>query len=309
MPYGEAVALIGHNGSGKTTFLRIAAGLLEPSDGTVLIDGHPAGSLPARAAMAYLSDSPTFYEDLSVWEHLEYVARLHGHDDWEQDAADLLDHLGLYDRADDLPTSFSRGLRQKASIAMGFIRPFDVLLVDEPFVGLDASGQGSAPGAAGRGPQGRAHLARRHARARRSSTRWLAASPCGTASCSTTGRPRASTCSPSSRSEVEQGAPDGPGRSASDSPPRRLLCRNMFEYSSVSASSYDPGALVAKLNEAAAEGWDVVSIVPTGGDVSAFLRREAGGSAAAEEVVAEVAPAEGWSSGEVVEEVAAEASG
>jgi ABC-type multidrug transport system ATPase subunit len=141
VPYGEAVALVGHNGSGKTTFLRIAAGLIEPSDGTVLIDGHPAGSLPARAAMAYVSDSPTFYEDLSVWEHLEYVARLHGHDDWEQDGADLLDHLGIYERADDLPTSFSRGLRQKASIALAFIRPFDVLLVDEPFVGLDAAGK------------------------------------------------------------------------------------------------------------------------------------------------------------------------
>ena len=141
VPYGESLALVGHNGSGKTTFLRLAAGLLDASDGSVLIDGHPAGSLPARAALAYLSDAPTFYEDLSVWEHLEYVARLHGHDDWEQDAADLLDHLGLYDRADDLPTSFSRGLRQKASIAMAFIRPFDVLLVDEPFVGLDAGGK------------------------------------------------------------------------------------------------------------------------------------------------------------------------
>jgi ABC-type multidrug transport system ATPase subunit len=139
--YGESVALIGPNGSGKTTFLRLAAGLLEPSDGSVLVDGHPAGSLPARAALAYLSDTPSFYEDLSVWEHLEYVARLHGHDDWEQDAADVLDHLGLYDRADDLPTSFSRGLRQKAAIALAFIRPFDVLVVDEPFVGLDASGQ------------------------------------------------------------------------------------------------------------------------------------------------------------------------
>jgi ABC-type multidrug transport system ATPase subunit len=141
VPYGESLALVGHNGSGKTTFLRLAAGLLDASDGSVLIDGHPAGSLPARAALAYLSDSPTFYEDLSVWEHLEYVARLHGRDDWEQDGADLLDHLGLYDRADDLPTSFSRGLRQKASIALAFIRPFDVLLVDEPFVGLDASGK------------------------------------------------------------------------------------------------------------------------------------------------------------------------
>jgi ABC-type multidrug transport system ATPase subunit len=139
--HGEGVVLIGHNGSGKTTFLRMAAGLLEPSEGSVTFDGHDAGSLEARARVSYLSDNPTFYEDLSVWEHLEYVARLHGRDDWEQEAADLLGHLGLYERADDLPVTFSRGMRQKASIALGFIRPFEVLLVDEPFVGLDAAGK------------------------------------------------------------------------------------------------------------------------------------------------------------------------
>jgi ABC-type multidrug transport system ATPase subunit len=139
--HGEGIVLIGHNGSGKTTFLRMAAGLLEPSDGSVSFDGHEAGSLEARARVSFLSDNPTFYEDLSVWEHLEYVARLHGRDDWEQEAADLLGHLGLYERADDLPVTFSRGMRQKASIALGFIRPFEVLLVDEPFVGLDAAGK------------------------------------------------------------------------------------------------------------------------------------------------------------------------
>ena len=107
--------LIGHNGSGKTTFLRMAAGpARRRATAACSSTATPAGSLAARAALGYLSDSPTFYEDLSVWEHLEYVARMHGHEDWEQDAADLLGHLGLYDRADDLPTSFSRGLRQKA---------------------------------------------------------------------------------------------------------------------------------------------------------------------------------------------------
>jgi ABC-type multidrug transport system ATPase subunit len=138
---GESLVLIGHNGSGKTTLLRMASGLLEPSDGSIALAGHPAGSIEARAAVSYLSDSPTFYEDLSVWEHLEYVAGLHGVTDWDQRAADLLGHLGLYERADDLPNRFSRGLRQKASIAIAFIRPFDVLLVDEPFVGLDANGK------------------------------------------------------------------------------------------------------------------------------------------------------------------------
>lgn len=138
---GERIALIGHNGSGKTTMMRIAAGLLDASEGTVSIYGHASGSLPARASLSFIADQPTFYDDLTLWEHMEYVARLHGVEDWEQTAADLLGHLGLYDRADDMPNRFSRGLKQKSAIALGFIRPFDLLLVDEPFVGLDASGK------------------------------------------------------------------------------------------------------------------------------------------------------------------------
>jgi len=141
VPHGEALALIGHNGSGKTTFLRMVSGLLDMSGGLVLIDGHQAGSLLARQTVSYLSDTPAFYEDLSVWEHLEYVARLHGREDWEQLGADLLGMLGLYERADDLPVTFSRGLKQKAAVALAFVRPFELLLVDEPFVGLDAAGK------------------------------------------------------------------------------------------------------------------------------------------------------------------------
>jgi len=137
----ERVALIGHNGSGKTTFLRMATGLLEPASGSVTIFGQAPGSMEARRRLSYLADTPTFYEDLSVWEHLEYTARLHGATDWEQRAADLLGQLGIYERADDLPTRFSRGLKQKAAIAIAFIRPFDLMLVDEPFVGLDAEGK------------------------------------------------------------------------------------------------------------------------------------------------------------------------
>jgi ABC-type multidrug transport system ATPase subunit len=138
---GERVVLLGHNGSGKTTFLRMVAGLLEPSAGTARVLGAPVGSLDARAATSYLGDQPVFYDDLSVWEHLEYIARLHGHEDWEDHAAELLGLLGLLDRRDDLPTTFSRGLRQKAAIALALIRPFELLLVDEPFVGLDRAGR------------------------------------------------------------------------------------------------------------------------------------------------------------------------
>ena len=140
---GSRVALLGHNGSGKTTLLRMAAGLLEPSAGQIMVDGHPAGSLEARGAVSWLSDTPTFYDDLSLWEHLEYVARLHGVVEWEERAEALLRRLHLTDRRDDLPGSFSRGLRQKAAIALGLVRPCAVLLVDEPFVGLDTAGKES----------------------------------------------------------------------------------------------------------------------------------------------------------------------
>jgi len=138
---GERVVLVGPNGSGKTTFLRMAAGLLEPSNGSVLIVGDPAGTIDARAATSYLPDNPVLYDDLSLNEHLEYVSRLHEADDWHDRGAGLLERLGLSHRADDLPARFSRGLRQKASIALGLIRPFTVLLVDEPFVGLDQPGK------------------------------------------------------------------------------------------------------------------------------------------------------------------------
>jgi ABC-type multidrug transport system ATPase subunit len=135
------VALIGHNGSGKSTFLRLAAGLLELSDGTIDIDGAPAGTSPARAAVSFLPDEPVLYDDLSVKEHLAYVAALHGVDLAESDLDGLVERVGLAHRADDLPSQFSRGLRQRTSIALGIARPFELLLVDEPFVGLDLSGK------------------------------------------------------------------------------------------------------------------------------------------------------------------------
>jgi ABC-type multidrug transport system ATPase subunit len=141
VPAGQRLSLIGHNGSGKTTLIRMLAGVLEPTGGTATIAGHPIGSPDARAAMSYLSDQPVFYDDLSVWQHLEYIARLHRTDDWEDHASSLLDSLGIAHRADDLPITFSRGLKQKASIAIAFVRPFDVMLIDEPFVGLDSAGR------------------------------------------------------------------------------------------------------------------------------------------------------------------------
>lgn len=144
--HGELVVLVGHNGSGKSTFLGMCSGLLEPTDGTLEVAGHATGSFEARASTSYLPDHPVLYDDLSVLEHLEYVSRLHGVEDWTARADELLDRLGLTARADGLPSRFSRGLRQKTAIALALVRPFDLLLVDEPFVGLDPQGRDAMVG-------------------------------------------------------------------------------------------------------------------------------------------------------------------
>ncbi len=134
---GELVALVGPNGAGKTTFLTLAAGLLEPTSGAVEVGGHTAGSLEARRALSYLPDTPVFYEDLSVAEHLGYLAALHGVEDPAPRIDSLLERLGLDEWRDSLPAELSHGTRQKASIALAFVRPFSVLIADEPFDGLD----------------------------------------------------------------------------------------------------------------------------------------------------------------------------
>jgi ABC-type multidrug transport system ATPase subunit len=138
---GELVALVGANGAGKSTLLQLAVGLLEPTDGTLVVEGAPAGSLDARVVLSYISDQPALYDDLSVNEHIEYIARLHGLPGRPESADELVDLLNLAGRADDLPARFSRGLRQKTAIVLALVRPFSVLLVDEPFVGLDPAGQ------------------------------------------------------------------------------------------------------------------------------------------------------------------------
>ncbi|MFN3218146.1 MAG: ABC transporter ATP-binding protein [Acidimicrobiales bacterium] len=138
---GEAVALIGHNGSGKSTLLSLIAGLIEPTDGKVEIFGVAAGEAPARAVVSYLPDTPVLYQDVSLREHLEYLSRVHGSTPEEQHTPALLDAFGLTARLDDLPSDFSRGLRQKAAITIGVCRPYGLLLVDEPFSGLDRTGR------------------------------------------------------------------------------------------------------------------------------------------------------------------------
>jgi ABC-2 type transport system ATP-binding protein len=143
---GECVALIGHNGSGKTTAVRLAAGQLQPTAGTVTVAGidvaGKADAPEARARLAFVPDTPVLYGDLTVGEHLELVALAHGlGDQAAARIAALLEGLGLAERRDFLPGQLSRGLRQKTQLACALLRPFKVLLLDEPVVGLDPPSQ------------------------------------------------------------------------------------------------------------------------------------------------------------------------
>jgi ABC-2 type transport system ATP-binding protein len=140
---GDCVALTGPNGSGKTTALGAIAGLLTPTAGTVSVAGHPMHEEPAaieaRRRLAFVPDQPLLYDDLTVANHLRLVAQAHGvgRDGLERQIATLLDRLALAHRSDFLPHELSRGMRQKAQLACALIRPFDVLVLDEPVAGLD----------------------------------------------------------------------------------------------------------------------------------------------------------------------------
>src|SRR4051794_10307932 len=140
---GQCVALIGANGSGKSTAVRTISGLLEPTEGTVRVCGHDPHSEPdgeaARAALALVPDAPMLYDDLTVRQHLALVALTHGVPDDGIDA--LLARLGLAHRAAFLPAELSRGLKQKTGLAGALIRPGEFLILDEPVVGLDPPSQ------------------------------------------------------------------------------------------------------------------------------------------------------------------------
>jgi ABC-2 type transport system ATP-binding protein len=140
---GECVALIGANGSGKSTAVRTIAGLLEPSGGSVRVCGHDPHREPAaeaaRAALALVPDSPVLYDDLTVRQHLELVTTSHGVPG--DGIGALLARLGLAAREDFLPRELSRGMRQKTQLACALIRPASVLVLDEPVVGLDPPSQ------------------------------------------------------------------------------------------------------------------------------------------------------------------------
>ena len=143
IPRGEFHALLGPNGAGKTTTLRIVAGLLRADYGTVRVLGHDIAQDPlaAKRVLAFLPDDPMLYGKLNALEYLEFVAGL-----WSLEpegarrrAVELLEILGLGDRIVDRVEGYSRGMRQKLAFAGALIHEPQVMILDEPLTGLDAS--------------------------------------------------------------------------------------------------------------------------------------------------------------------------
>jgi ABC-2 type transport system ATP-binding protein len=140
---GSFYALLGANGAGKTTTMRMIAGLLRQDAGSIHVYGHDtrADPMQAKAITAWMPDEPLIYDKLTPLEYLEFVAGL-----WSVDhataaarAEDLLKWLDLWDVRGALCETFSRGMRQKTALAGALLHEPRLLLLDEPFSGLDAA--------------------------------------------------------------------------------------------------------------------------------------------------------------------------
>ena len=139
---GESLAVLGPNGAGKSTLLRMVATLLRPEAGTLAVCGHevPGAAARARAEIGYLGHDPLVYLDLTARQNLEFYADLHGLADARERIDAGLDRVGLRARSFDPVRAFSRGMAQRLGLARALLHEPRLLLLDEPYSGLDAAG-------------------------------------------------------------------------------------------------------------------------------------------------------------------------
>lgn len=136
---GELFAFLGPNGAGKTTTIKMVCGLLNPTQGRVLVGGFPADSQEARQLIAYVPDQPYLYEKLTGREFLRFVVEMYGLE--RRHASERIDQLidtfEMSDYIDELSENYSHGMKQRVVFASALVHDPKVLIIDEPLVGLD----------------------------------------------------------------------------------------------------------------------------------------------------------------------------
>ncbi len=133
---GELTVLLGPNGAGKSTLIKSICGLLR-FEGAVTIANHDNHSTEAKRLLGYIPEFPALYPMLTVYEHMEFIARAYQLSNWEPRAKLLLERFELADKQNKLGKELSKGMQQKVSICCAILPPVKAIIFDEPLVGLD----------------------------------------------------------------------------------------------------------------------------------------------------------------------------
>jgi len=136
---GEILGFLGPNGAGKTTTMRMLTGYMPPSDGSAKVAGFDVmeQSLEVREHVGYLPETVPLYPDMTVKGYIKYIAQLRGVRKSESRTRDVLKAVGMYERRDSLIRNISKGMRQRTGLAQAIVHDPEVLILDEPTIGLD----------------------------------------------------------------------------------------------------------------------------------------------------------------------------
>jgi len=136
---GEIVGFLGPNGAGKTTTMRILTGYMPPTDGSAVVAGYDVmeESLEVRKRVGYLPETVPLYMDMTALDYLKFMAELRHIPNAEERAYETLEQVNLSDRANGFIANFSKGMRQRVGLAQALIHRPEVLILDEPTIGLD----------------------------------------------------------------------------------------------------------------------------------------------------------------------------
>ncbi|MDR1687655.1 MAG: ABC transporter ATP-binding protein [Clostridiales bacterium] len=136
---GEIGVLLGPNGAGKSTLIKSVCGLLK-YDGEITVNGFNNRSIEAKRILGYVPEFPSLYPMLTVWEHLEFIARAYRLENWENFADELLLRFDMADKKKKLGKELSKGMQQKVSVCCALVTAPQAVVFDEPLVGLDPHG-------------------------------------------------------------------------------------------------------------------------------------------------------------------------